>query len=256
MLHPAPVWLQVRSSGGQQSPFYAELEAAQSGAEASGLGIWSKVSQGATMHLTVLLTCIAQQVLLLLQGCGPGLYFLRICYCYVVTSARRTHSLRQDSLVWPCCAIEHVDGLWAVEAVSSDCQLDIGACSAQIWGFDMLQDSSAMAKAIRNPQAEGEPHLSSTLGAACVRGILSGYTTFLTASHRTTLLSERIEHITKIWSMPEHVLSDASPRMGQSWGLLSESGPVQLLLRVCLALGPQAWSLAPACTAGTLTTLA
>lgn len=42
----APVWLQVRSSGGQQSPFYAELEAAQSAAEASGLGIWSKVSQG------------------------------------------------------------------------------------------------------------------------------------------------------------------------------------------------------------------
>ena len=55
----SPLWLQVRSSGGQQSPFYAELEAAQSAAEASGLGIWSKVSQDAAMHLAMLLAGIA-----------------------------------------------------------------------------------------------------------------------------------------------------------------------------------------------------
>lgn len=39
----------------------------------------------------------------------------------------------------------------------------------------MLQDSSAMAKAIRNPQAEGEPHMSMRLGAACVKCILRSY---------------------------------------------------------------------------------
>ncbi len=35
--------LQIRSGGGQQSPYYAELETAQSNAESSGLGLWSKV---------------------------------------------------------------------------------------------------------------------------------------------------------------------------------------------------------------------
>lgn len=35
--------VQIRSGGGQQSPYYAELETAQSNAESSGLGLWSKV---------------------------------------------------------------------------------------------------------------------------------------------------------------------------------------------------------------------
>lgn len=38
-----PLLLQIRSGGGQQSPYYAELETAQSNAESSGLGLWSKV---------------------------------------------------------------------------------------------------------------------------------------------------------------------------------------------------------------------
>ena len=61
----------------------------------------------------------------------------------------------------------------------------------------MLQDPSAMAKAIRNPQAEGEPHLSSRLVAACVICILSSYTAVLTVADSTILLSGRmIEQIT------------------------------------------------------------
>lgn len=35
--------LQIRSAGGQQSPYYADLEAAQTKAEEAGLGLWSKV---------------------------------------------------------------------------------------------------------------------------------------------------------------------------------------------------------------------
>ncbi|DBB17861.1 hypothetical protein WJX82_005615 [Trebouxia sp. C0006] len=35
-------WSKIRSGGGQQSPYYAELETAQSNAESSGLGLWSK----------------------------------------------------------------------------------------------------------------------------------------------------------------------------------------------------------------------
>ena len=35
--------LQIRSAGGQQSPYYADLEAAQTKAEDAGLGLWSKV---------------------------------------------------------------------------------------------------------------------------------------------------------------------------------------------------------------------
>ena len=42
--------LQIRSAGGQQSPYYAELEAAQSNAESSGLGLWSKVQGYPCFH--------------------------------------------------------------------------------------------------------------------------------------------------------------------------------------------------------------
>ncbi|KAL3140607.1 hypothetical protein ABBQ32_005177 [Trebouxia sp. C0010 RCD-2024] len=35
-------WSKIRSAGGQQSPYYAELQAAQTKAEDAGLGLWSK----------------------------------------------------------------------------------------------------------------------------------------------------------------------------------------------------------------------
>lgn len=44
--------LQIRSAGGQQSPYYAELEAAQNKAQDVGLGLWSKVWGHAIWHLS------------------------------------------------------------------------------------------------------------------------------------------------------------------------------------------------------------
>ena len=61
----------------------------------------------------------------------------------------------------------------------------------------MLQDSSAMAKAIRNPQAEGEPHLSSRPGAACVVCVLRSNAIVSTISDSTVLLSGRGEQVTE-----------------------------------------------------------
>ena len=36
--------MQIRGGGGQQSPYYAELEAAKEKAEASSIGLWTKAS--------------------------------------------------------------------------------------------------------------------------------------------------------------------------------------------------------------------
>lgn len=39
-----PFSMQIRGGGGQQSPYYAELEAAKEKAEASSIGLWTKAS--------------------------------------------------------------------------------------------------------------------------------------------------------------------------------------------------------------------
>ena len=74
--------VQIRSAGGQQSPYYAELEAAQTKAEEAHSGLWSKVlsssRQISNWHSTskqkVMLVCRMR----LLFAAQSGLYILSL----------------------------------------------------------------------------------------------------------------------------------------------------------------------------------
>lgn len=51
--------MQIRSGGGQQSPYYTELETAQSNAESSGTGLWSKVQCVTACQLSLAVSAIS-----------------------------------------------------------------------------------------------------------------------------------------------------------------------------------------------------